>query len=63
MEKEKQVIMFEEINEEELFADYSRGCSGQRSDCCTKVCTRNGNIATADEWGKFLDIEGGVIQY
>lgn len=52
-----------EISEEQLFADYTADCSGSRSDCCTRVCTRNGYAATEEEWGKFLEIEGGVIQY
>ena len=54
-------LVFEEIKEEELFAD----CSGSRSDCCTRVCTRKCDdfTSTEEEWGKFLEIEGGVIQY
>lgn len=60
-------LLFEEVNENEIFADYTAGCSGNRSDCCTRVCTRDFNgheyAATEEEWGKFLDVEGGVIQY
>ena len=57
-------LVFEEISEEELFADYTADCSGSRSDCCTRVCTRDGyEAASEEEWGKFLEIEGGVIQY
>lgn len=26
-------------------------------------CLRNGYVSTEDEWGKFLEVEGGVIQY
>lgn len=62
MNKES-VILFEEIKEEEMFAEYSAECSGSRSDCCTRVCTRNGKMATEEEWGQFLEVEGGVIQY
>ncbi|MED0986688.1 hypothetical protein [Bacillus paramycoides] len=57
------ILLFEEIDEQEIFAEYSDGCSGSRSDCCTRVCTRNGQMATEEEWGKFLEVEGGVIQY
>lgn len=56
-------LVFEEVSEQELFADYTAGCSGDRSDCCTKVCTRNAYVSTEDAWGKFLEVEGGVIQY
>ena len=59
-------LVFEEVDENELFADYTAACSGSRSDCCTRVCTRecdDRKYATEDEWGKFLNVEGGVIQY
>ena len=60
-------LIFEEVTENELFADYTRDCSGSRSDCCTRVCTRQCNEdyqpAPEEEWGKFLAVEGGVIQY
>lgn len=56
-------LEFEEVKEEELFADFTADCSGSRSDCCTRVCTRDDYVATEEEWGKFLNVEGGVIQY
>lgn len=56
-------LVFEEIAEEDFFADYTGGCSGGRSDCCTRVCTRDDYVASEQEWGKFLAVEGGVIQY
>lgn len=56
-------IQFEEINEEEMFADYTQTCSGDRSECCTRVCTRDNYVASEEEWGKFLEVEGGIIQY
>ena len=59
-------LQFEEINENELLADYTADCSGSRSDCCTRVCTRQCNndyMNTEEAWGKFLNVEGGVIQY
>lgn len=56
-------LVFEEINESELFSDYTADCSGSRSDCCTRVCTRNQAVASEEDWGKFLEIESGVIQY
>lgn len=60
---ENTILLFEEIKEEEIFAEYSDSCSGSRSDCCTRVCTRNHEMATEEEWGKFLEVESGVIQY
>ena len=56
-------LEFEEVEEKELFADYTADCSWARSDCCTRVCTRDRYVATEEEWGKFLNVEGGVIQY
>ena len=56
-------LIFEEVSENELFADYTADCSGGRSDCCTRVCTRDDYVATEEAWGKFLNVEGGVIQY
>jgi hypothetical protein len=55
--------LFEEVSENELFADYTADCSGGRSDCCTRVCTRNDYVSTEEAWGEFLNVEGGVIQY
>ncbi|WP_041719078.1 hypothetical protein [Alkaliphilus oremlandii] len=59
----KDDFLFEEIKDSEMFAEYSEGCSGSRSDCCTRVCTRDCKMATEEEWGKFLKINAGVIQY
>lgn len=56
-------LIFEEVSENELFADYTADCSGGRSDCCTRVCTRDDYVATEEAWGAFLNVEGGVIQY
>ncbi len=56
---------FEILTEEDLIKreNYTGGCSGSRSDCCTRVCTRNGEIASAEEWGEYLELNAGVIQY
>ena len=58
-------LVFEEVSEKEMFADYTAECSGDSSDCCTRVCTRECDeyAATEEAWGKFLAVEGGVIQY
>ncbi len=42
----------------------SAGCSGARSDCCTRVCSHDGNFAASEEaWEQFLKVEGGQVQY
>jgi len=56
-------FLFEEIDETMMLVEYSDGCSGSRSDCCTRVCTRNGQDATEEEWAGFLEVNAGVIQY
>ena len=38
---------FEEVKIEYGMADggrYTNTCSGRRSDCCTRTCTREGNL-------------------
>lgn len=58
---------FEEITVESGMTDgkeYSTSCSGGRSDCCTRTCSRDSNFtASTEAWEKFLQVEGGQIQY
>ncbi|AFI04799.1 hypothetical protein [Helicobacter cetorum] len=42
---------------------YSKGCSGGASDCCTRVCTRNNESDSLDEWERYLEVDSGVVQY
>lgn len=45
-------------------ATASKTCSGSRSDCCTRVCSTDATFVASDEaWAKFLDVQGGQIQY
>ncbi|WP_204369569.1 MULTISPECIES: hypothetical protein [Haemophilus] len=45
-------------------AQYSNGCSGSRSDCCTRVCTRiNNEASSTDAWELYLEVNTGVLQY
>lgn len=47
-------------------AHYSDGCSGARSDCCTRVCTRNNvnsNEGSLKKWDEYLELNAGVLQY
>lgn len=58
-------LLFEEIEEETLLEN-SAGCkTNGRSTCCTTYCTDHGPSCKVqdDSWGKFLEENGGVIQY
>ena len=59
-------LKFKEINDKGNSATYSDGCSGDRSDCCTRVCTRN-NVGSTDDsldsWDAYLEVNAGVLQY
>ena len=47
-----------------LDAQYTGGCSGSRSDCCTRVCSQDSNfVSTESDWEKFLEVKGGQVQY
>lgn len=63
MNTKKEDLVFEEISDRDFFNEYSQGCSGSRSDCCTRVCTRNQLVAKEEDWCKFLAVDGGVVQY
>ena len=56
-------FLFEEISEELLDKSYTDGCSNSVSGCCTRVCTRMEADTSIEEWGTFLDVGTGVIQY
>lgn len=57
-------FVFEVVDEKHLMADYTADCSnGGRSCCCTRSCTQNGINATEEEWGEFLEVNSGIIQY
>lgn len=59
-------LSFEVIDESNSTAQYTRICSGARSDCCTRVCTRVDNEdqnSSIDAWEKYLEINAGVLQY
>ena len=48
----------------ELDAQYTGGCSGSRSDCCTRVCSQDSNfVSTESDWEKSLEVKGGQVQY
>ena len=60
---------FKEIEEKksnstEVQANFTDGCSGGRSDCCTRVCGRDKcDNDSLNEWDRYLEIEAGVLQY
>lgn len=59
-------LKFEVIKEEVTNSAYSDGCSGSRSDCCTRVCTRDKKASNDDSleaWDQYLEVNAGVLQY
>ena len=58
-------LSFEVVNQQATtMAKYSDGCSGSRSDCCTRVCTRiNNEVSSTDSWELYLEVNAGVLQY
>ena len=59
-------LKFKEVKPMDKSTTYSDGCSGGRSDCCTRVCTNN-NIGSSDDsiesWDDYLEVNAGVLQY
>lgn len=59
-------LKFEVVEMNDNNAQYSDGCSGNRSDCCTRVCTRvnvSSNDDSLEAWDKYLEVNAGVLQY
>lgn len=60
-------LQFEELNEATSNgAMYTDGCSGGKSDCCTRTCTRRDGTSddgTLEDWDKYLEVNAGVLQY
>lgn len=59
---------FEEVTSSDLnHAKYTDGCSGSRSDCCTRVCTRveplQSRPGDIQAWDRYLEVNAGVVQY
>ncbi len=58
---------FEEIGVEAGMSDgknYTAGCSNGHSACCTRTCSRDKSfLSNEEDWEKFLEIEGGQVQY
>ena len=45
-------------------AQYTAGCSGGASDCCTRTCSADPTfVGTSTDWDAFLAVKGGQIQY
>ena len=43
---------------------YTKECSGSRSDCCTRTCTRIvDDNSSFEAWEQYLEINAGVLQY
>ena len=58
-------LSFEVVDQHSTtMAQYSNSCSGSRSDCCTRVCTRiNNEASSTDAWELYLEVNTGVLQY
>jgi hypothetical protein len=59
-------LKFEKLEESIQETKYSDGCSGSRSACCTRVCTRaniGSDDGSLDAWDAYLDVNAGVLQY
>jgi hypothetical protein len=59
-------LKFEKLEENIQETKYSDGCSGSRSACCTRVCTRvnaGSDDASLDAWDAYLEVNAGVLQY
>ena len=58
-------LAFEVVDQQSTtMAQYSNGCSGSRSDCCTRVCTRiNNEASSTDAWELYIEVNTGVLQY
>ena len=60
-------FIFEVISDTELGEQLEkRGMkllSNVRSECCTRVCTRYAQPANENQWGRFLKVNAGVVQY
>jgi len=56
-------LQFSEVNDyPQEITKYTATCSGSRSDCCTRVCTR-ADSGSLDVWDKYLEANAGVLQY
>lgn len=65
--KEKVNLKFEEVGPE-VDLGYSAGCSGGRSYCCTRECTRAyhedpNRQDSLEAWDKYFEQVSGVIMY
>ncbi len=45
-------------------AQFTAGCSGSRSACCTRTCSADPTfVGSSEDWEAFLSVRGGEIQY
>lgn len=62
----KKSLAFKVVEDSFDAAQYTATCSGDRSDCCTRTCTRPGINSGEDSiaaWENFLEVNAGVLQY
>lgn len=66
MDKARVSLKFSEIDEATEATQYTNTCSGGRSDCCTRVCTRpnaGSDDGSLESWDSYLEVNAGVLQY
>lgn len=62
----KQSLKFKIVEDSFDATKYTNTCSGSRSDCCTRVCTRldaESDDGSLQSWDDYLDVNAGVLQY
>lgn len=65
-EKDLEALGFSIVSDEDGMnvVEASAGCSGSRSDCCTRVCSADANFTdSAEAWEQYLAVKGGQVQY
>lgn len=66
MNKVKVSLKFTEVDAHPESTKYTATCSGNRSDCCTRVCTRvdiGSDDGSLDSWDSYLEANAGILQY
>lgn len=62
----KQSLKFKVVEDSFDATQYTNTCSGSRSDCCTRVCTRldiESDDGSLQSWDDYLEAHAGVLQY
>ncbi len=66
MSVQKVSLKFKKVDDNIESVSYTATCSGSRSDCCTRVCTRvdvGSDDGSLTSWDDYLEVNAGVLQY